>query len=186
MGLFFCPRLRDIADQKLSKIKGRDWVYPNLKFTGSVNPDYILRHWDELLRLSGSIQSGQVTASLFISKLQSYPRQNNLTYVLQAYGQLIKTIFILRYLQSQPLRRRINAQLNKGEELNGLRAWLWFGADGVIRRKQQEDQTEVTRCLTIVSNCVLLWNTVYMQPGRRSGRAAAVAGRRLRGRRGPF
>jgi TnpA family transposase len=42
-------------------------------------------------------------------------------YVLQAYGQLIKTRFILRYLQSQPLHQRIHARLNKGGELH---AWL--------------------------------------------------------------
>ena len=67
-----------------------------------VTTPYIRRHWDELLRLAGSIQSGRVTASLFIGKLQAYPRQNHLTYVLQAYGQLIKTRFILRYLTSVP------------------------------------------------------------------------------------
>jgi TnpA family transposase len=49
-----------------------------------------------------------------------------------AYGQLIKTRFILRYLQSQPLRQRIYAQLNKGEELHALRTWLWFGSEGII------------------------------------------------------
>ena len=163
LGLQFSPRLRDIADQRLCKIKGKDWTYPGLKFTGTINPDYIERHWDELLRLAGSIQSGEVAASLFIRKLQAYPRQNNLTYVLQAYGQLIKTVFILRYLQSKPMRQRIHGQLNKGEELNGLRAWLWFGSDGVIRRKQHEQQMESSWSLTIVANCVVLWNTVYMQ-----------------------
>jgi TnpA family transposase len=163
LNMTFCPRIRDIGDQKLSKVKGEEWVYPDLKFTGIINPDYIKRHWNELTRLAGSIQSGRVTASLFIGKLQAYPRQNNLTYVLQEYGQLIKTIFILRYLQSQPLRRRINAQLNKGEELHALRSWLWFGSDGMIRRKQQEAQSESARCLTMLTNMVLLWNTVYMQ-----------------------
>jgi TnpA family transposase len=83
LNMSFCPRIRDLGDQKLSKIKGREWIYPDLRFMGTVNPDYIRRHWDELIRLAGSIQSGRVTASLFISKLQAYPRQNNLTYLLQ-------------------------------------------------------------------------------------------------------
>ena len=131
-----------MADQRLYKIRGQDWTYHDLKFTGTVNPDYIRRHWKELLRLAGSIKSGRVTASLFLSKLQAYPRQKHLIYVLQAYGQLIKTRFILRYLQSQPQRQRIHAQLNKGEELHALWAWLWFGSEGIIRRRQQEAQTE--------------------------------------------
>jgi|GEM_PF-5715960 len=32
--------------------------------------------------------------------------------MLQQYGRLIKTCYILRYLLSQPLRRKIHVQLN--------------------------------------------------------------------------
>jgi TnpA family transposase len=61
---------------------------------------------------------------MLISKLQAYPRQNNLMYVLQAYGQLVKTVFIAKYLLSLPLRRKINTQLIKGEQLHNLRLYL--------------------------------------------------------------
>lgn len=84
-------------------------------------------------------------------------------YVLQAYGQLIKTIFILKYLLSMPLRRKINTQLIKGEQLHNLRLYLWFGGDGVVRRKQEEQQQKVVRSLNLITNIVLVWNTVYIQ-----------------------
>jgi hypothetical protein len=61
---------------------------------------------------------------LLISRLQSYRRQNALTRALQEYGRLIKTIFILRYLESEQLRGRINTQFNKGEPLRALREFL--------------------------------------------------------------
>lgn len=161
--LLFSPRLRDLKDQKLCRIKDKELSYPQLKFTGSINPEYIKRRWDDLLRLSGSFKLGYVTASLFISKLQSYPRQNNWVYVLQQYGQLIKTIFILRYLESKPLRRKIHTQLNKGELLHALRAWLWFGGDGTLKRKQEEAQQEIVGSLNLVTNVVVVWNSVYEQ-----------------------
>ncbi len=163
LGMDFCPRIRDIKDQRLCKIKDKEWEYPALKFTGRVNPDYLKQHFDELLKVAASIKSGRVTASLLISKLQSYPRQNNLMYVLQAYGQLIKTNFILKYLLSMPLRRKINTQLIKGEQLHNLRLYLWFGGDGVVRRKQEEQQQKVVRSLNLITNIVLVWNTVYIQ-----------------------
>jgi Tn3 transposase DDE domain-containing protein len=47
---------------------------PRIK--GTIRQEFILRHWDDLLRLAGSLKLGWVTASLFISKLQAYPRQN--------------------------------------------------------------------------------------------------------------
>ena len=113
--------------------------------------------------MAGSLKRGWVTASLLISKLQSYPRQNSLTRALQEYGRLVKTIFILRYLESEDYRRRINAQLNKGESLHALREFLFFANKGVIRRKQEEDQTNQAGCLNLVTNAVVTWNTVYME-----------------------
>jgi TnpA family transposase len=47
-------------------------LVPRIK--GMIRQDFILRHWDDLLRLPGSLKLGWVTASLFISKLQAYPR----------------------------------------------------------------------------------------------------------------
>ena len=174
LGLQYSPRLRDIGDQKLCRIRGRELAYPGLHFTGHVQPGYIEARLDDLLRVAGSFKLGYVTASLFISKLQAYPRQHNLTYVVQQYGRLIKTNFILRYLLSQPLRRKIHTQLNKGERLHALRVFLWFGGDGLIRRKQEEAQQEVVGALNLVTNLVVLWNTVYLQQVVQTLRAEGV------------
>lgn len=163
LGLQFSPRLRDLANQRLCRIKGRELSYPSLKFTAHFNPAYLRQHWDELLRVAGSLKTGWVSASLLISKLQAYPRQHYLTHLLHEYGRLVKTALILRYLHSQTLRQRIHAQLNKGEQLPALRSWLWFGWDGVLRQKQEEAQQEIVRCLNVVTNVVVVWNTVYAQ-----------------------
>ena len=103
-----------------------------------------------------------VTASLFISKLQSFPQQNILTRSLQEYGRLVKTIFILRYLESEEYRRRISTQLNKGETLHSLRRFLFFANQGQIRQRQDEDLANQASCLNLVTNAVFAWNTVYM------------------------
>lgn len=164
----FAPRIRDIKNQRLCKIKTTENTniepnYPLLKFTGTVNIDYLKKYADELKHVAASLQTGTVTASLFISKLQAYPRQNNLMYVLQSYGQLIKTIFICRYLLELPLRHKINTQLNKGEQLHTLRLYLWFGGDGIIRKKQEKEQQITARSLNLLANIVMVWNTVYIQ-----------------------
>ena len=103
-----------------------------------------------------------MTASLLISRLQSYRRQNALARALQEYGRLVKTAFILRYLESEQLRRRINTQLNKGESLHSLREFLFFAHRGKIRRKQEEEQVHQATCLNLLTNSVIAWNTVYM------------------------
>ncbi len=166
VGKQFSPRIRDIKDQRLYKITGKhvqEMDYPSLKFTGTVNIDYLKRFANDMERVAASLKIGAVTPSTLINKLQAYPRQNNLMYVLQSYGQLIKTIFICKYLLSEALRKRINTQLNKGEQLHGLRVYLWFGGDGMIRKKQEQEQQVTARSLNLLTNIIILWNTIYIQ-----------------------
>ncbi len=85
LGMQFAPRLRDIGDQQLYRIS-REQKARHLapRFKGIIQQDLILRHWEDFLRLAGSRKLGWVTASLCISKLQAYPRQNILARALPA------------------------------------------------------------------------------------------------------
>lgn len=96
-------------------------------------------------------------------KLQAYPRQNPLARALQEYGKLIKTLFILHYLASDELRRRIHTQLNKGEALHALRWFLVIAQEGILHRRDEESQQYQAGCLNLLTNAVVVWNTVYMQ-----------------------
>jgi TnpA family transposase len=149
------PELLNISSDPLIK-----YLAPLLR--GRINRDRILRNWDDLLRVAGSLKRGWVTASLLIGKLQSYPRKNRLTRALQEYGRLVKTVFILRYLESEGYRRRILGQLNKGEALHTLREFLLFANKGTLRKKQEEELRNQAACLNLVTNAVVTWNTVYM------------------------
>lgn len=162
-------RLADIKSQRLCKIKSSDnpkfdlLEYPPLKFTGMVNLDYLKKNADEIKRVAASLLSGTVTASHLISKLQAYPRQNNLMQVIQTLGQLEKTIFVCSWLLLPALRKKVTKQLNKGEQLHSLRVYLWFGGDGFIRKQQEIQQQITVRSLNLMCNIVMAWNTVYIQ-----------------------
>ena len=131
LGLQFSPRLRDLGDQKLYRFDTSiRYQHIGRLVRGTLKPRLILGHWDDMLRVAGSLKLGWVTASLFITKLQSFRRQNVLTRALQEYGRLNKTIFILRYLLDEPFQRRIGAQINKGEALHALRGIPLCGKRG--------------------------------------------------------
>ena len=76
---------------------------------GTLNIKHVRAHWDEILRLATSIKQGTVTASLMLRKLGSYPRQNGLAVALRELGRIERTLFILDWLQSVELRRRVHA-----------------------------------------------------------------------------
>ena len=166
LGFTFSPRIRDLADQKLSRTSRIDMAdYPQLKphLKGTINQSLILAQWDEILRLAGSIKQGHVSASLIVQKLQAYPRQHPLIRALQEYGRLLKTIHILRWYADEDNRRRINRQLNKGEALHSLRSELFFANQGKVRSQPDEQLRNQVGCLNLVTNAVIIWNTLYLQ-----------------------
>jgi TnpA family transposase len=52
---------------------------------------------------------------------------------LAALGRLVKTRNILRYLHDEPLRLRIQTQLNRGEARHSLARRLFFADQGEFR-----------------------------------------------------
>jgi TnpA family transposase len=165
VGFRFTPRLRELGRQRLYTSGGLDMQrYPRLSpyVRWRMRRPRILDWWDEMLRVAGSIRLGWVTASLFVHKLHAYPRKSALARALQEYGRLIKTLHILRWYAQPEDRRRITRQLNKGEALHDLRAFLMVANKGQLRRKRPEDLTHQALCLNLVTNAVIVWNTVYM------------------------
>jgi TnpA family transposase len=163
LGLQFSPRIRDLGDQRLFRMDGTgSFGAVDVLLKGSINEYVIRTWWEEMLRVAGSLKLGWVTASLLIGKLQAFPRRNALTGALQEYGRLVKTIFVARYLQNEDYRRRIRAQLNKGEALHALRAFLFFANEAKLRKKQEEQHASQAGCLNLVTNAVVAWNTVYL------------------------
>ncbi|MDR4417963.1 Tn3 family transposase, partial [Bacillus paranthracis] len=82
-----------------------------------ININVIQKNYDDVLRLAHSIRKGTVSASLIMGKLGSYARQNSLATALREMGRIEKTIFILDYISSETLRRKIHRGLNKGEAM---------------------------------------------------------------------
>jgi TnpA family transposase len=115
-----------------------------------------------MLRVGASIAQGHVTSSLLIAKLQGHPRKNQLTRALQEYGRLMKTLFILRYLQDPVYRKRVGRQLDKGESVQALRDTILYAHHGAVRHRQLADQTAQAACLSLVVNCVAAWNAAYL------------------------
>jgi TnpA family transposase len=165
LGLTFTPRIKDLADQQLYKTAAIDLTdFPKVRarLSKGVNTYLILEMWDEMLRLAGSLKLGWVTASLVIQKLQASPRKSVLAKALQEYGRLVKTLHILSWYESQEKRRWANRQLNKGEAVHTLKAYLSVGNRGILRRKTSEGLQHQVGCMNLLTNAIILWNSVYM------------------------
>ena len=104
-----------------------------------------------------------VQAAGLTRTLQTNDRPTRLARGLQELGRLVKTLYLLRYIDDEQYRRRILVQLNRGEGRHQLARhrlpWQAGANSGSDTAKGQEDQLGA---LGIVVNLVVLWNTIYM------------------------
>lgn len=163
LGFRFAPRLRDLADSKLYTIgKANEFSKLEKLLRGQINTKVIRENYDDVLRLAHSIREGTVSASLVMGKLCSYSRQNRLATALREMGRIEKTIFILDYVSSESMRRRIHRGLNKGEAMNALARAIFFGKHGELRERALQDQLQRASALNILINAISVWNTLYL------------------------
>jgi TnpA family transposase len=165
LGLTFSPRIRDLADQKLYRpadfgLGALPRLGPHL--TNTFKVERITYHWDDILRVAASLKKGYGTSSLFVQKLQAYPRQHPLARALQELGRLDKTLHILRWYEDIATRKRVSKQLNKGEALHRLRANLFYGKLGKIEGQEDEPLDQQVACLNLVTNAIIVFNSVHI------------------------
>ena len=94
--------------------------------------------------------------------LQTNDRPTRLARALQELGRLVKTLYLLRYVDDEGYRRRILTQLNRHEGRHRLARTVFHGKRGELRQRYREGQEDQLGALGLVVNMVVLWNTVYM------------------------
>lgn len=130
---------------------------------GCINPQIIEQHWDDVLRIAGSLKLGTIQASELIRSLLKSERPSSLTQAIIEIGRINKTLYLLNYIDNEEYRRRILTQLNRGEGRHAVARIINHGNRGEIRQRYREGQEDQLGALGLVTNAVILWNTIYMQ-----------------------
>jgi TnpA family transposase len=174
LGYQFSPRLADLKDMRFWRIDPSvDYGALNDVGRHRINSGIIAAYWDELLRLAGSLQQGTVAGDVVVRWLHGDKRPRTLARAVAEVGRIAKTLYLLAYLDDETYRRRILVQLNKGERRHGLARVIFHGHRGEVRQRYRQGQEDQLGALGLVLNCVVLWNTRYMD--------AAVTQLRARG-----
>jgi TnpA family transposase len=163
LGIAFMPRLKDLPDQVLSRID-RDADYGALQplLRGRINVALIIEQWDQLVRLVASLKDRLTPAHVVMQRLANANASDRLAGALTQLGRLMKTLHVLRYIHEAPLRDAIQLQLNRGEFRHILAKSLFFANQGGFRSGDYEEVMNKASCLSLLSNAVLVWNTVHI------------------------
>jgi TnpA family transposase len=102
-------------------------------FRGGVDADLIREQWDQLVRVAASLKNRVCPAHLIVQRLANSSPSDRLAKALTMLGRVVKTIYILKNLNEEVLRHRVQLQLNRGEHRHSLARWIFFADQGEFR-----------------------------------------------------
>jgi TnpA family transposase len=111
---------------------------------------------------AATIKLKETTAFQLFRRLSSYSHQHPLYRALKAFGQIIKSIFLLRYIHDYTLRQVIEKQLNKLESANKFSKAVFYGNNQEFQQETKEEQIIAEGCKRLIQNAIICWNYLYL------------------------
>lgn len=162
LGIQLMPRIRNWKDLKFYRPdKGSHYKHIDRIFTDVVNWRLILDHWKDLMQIAISIQAGRIASPMLLRKLSNESRHNRLFAAARELGRVLRTVYLLRWINSKEMRQEVTGETNKIESYHAFTKWLNFGGD-VITENDPVEQQKRLRYIDLVASAVILQNTVDM------------------------
>ena len=172
LGYQFSPRIADIGEARFWRTDiEADYGLLNALAHNRIKSNLITDHWDDMLRVAGSLKVGMVHATDVMRTLQAGGRPSALARAIGEVGRIAKTLYLLGYIDDENYRRRILTQLNRGEGRHAVARVIFHGQRGELRQRYREGQEDQLGALGLVLNAVILWNTTYIQDALEALRA---------------
>jgi TnpA family transposase len=164
LGYRFCPRLADVGGSRFWRIDQKaDYGLLNSASAHHISLQKIAPHWDDMLRLAGSLKLGRVPATGIMRTLQVGDRPTRLAQAIAEFGRIDKTLHTLTYIDDEAKRRATLTQLNRGEGRHSVARAVFHGKRGELRQNYREGQEDQLGALGLVLNMIVLWNTIYIE-----------------------
>jgi Tn3 transposase DDE domain-containing protein len=97
-----------------------------------------------------------------VGKLNAYARRNKTRRALWEYDHIIRSIYLLDYIDSPPLRQHVQRALNRGENYHQLRRAVSYANFGKLRFKTEHEQQLWGECARLLTNCIIFYNMVLL------------------------
>ncbi len=161
-GYQFAPRFKDIYDALTKSLYG--FRHPShygdlpLKPIRKINTRLIISEWENIQRIILSLAYKATTQYIITGKLSSYLRKNKTKRAIWEYDNIIKSLYLLDYVDSPPLRQNVHQALNRGESYHQLRRAIAYANWGKLRYKSEYEQNIWNECSRLLTNCILYYN----------------------------
>ena len=127
-----------------------------------INKQLVIQEWDNMQRIFVSLALKSTTQSTIIRKLSSYDRNNRTKKALWEYDNIIKSLYILNYIDSLTIRQGVQKALNRGEAYHKLKRAVFHAHQGKFRVKTELEQYIWSECTRFLANCIIFYNTFIL------------------------
>lgn len=165
-GYQFAPRYRDLHDKVSKSLYG--FKHPSqydgmlLKPIRKINTTLIVEEWDNFQRIIVSLALKTTTQSIIVGKLSAYARKNKTKRALWEYNNIIRSLYLLDYIDDPPLRENVQRALNRGENYHQLRRAVAYANFGKLHFKTEHEQQIWGECSRLITNCVIYYNATIL------------------------
>ena len=164
LGFDLCPRLRELRQRHLFVPRGMTIpVEIAAVCEASVDTTLIEAHWDQLVHLAASVQTGHASAVTALARFGSAARGDPIYDAGVQLGKLLRTAFLADYFVNAGFRRELRRVLNRGEAVNALKRAIYTGRVGPAQARRADEMQAVADALSLLANIVMAWNTAQMQ-----------------------
>lgn len=169
LGYNFSPRFKNLGEQRFWRAEmpgvetGEYGPLEDLA-RNKVNLTKVTTHWPDMLRVAGSLVTGQVRAYDLLRMFGREGRPTPLGQAFAEYGRIAKALHLLRVVDpvDDTYRRQMNRQLTVQESRHKLGRDICHGKRGQIMQAYRTGQEDQLGALGLVLNAAVLWTTRYL------------------------
>jgi TnpA family transposase len=161
----FAPRYRDLHKRMSGLVGSRHpshyaecLIRPHRKTLDAL----IVKEWPNIQRILASLAQKDVTQATVVRKLSSYTRQNQTKKALWELDNILRTIYILDFIDDPQLRQSVQKALNRGEAYHRMRRAISYVNSGKFRVKTEAEQQIWNECSRLIANVIIYYNTLIL------------------------
>jgi TnpA family transposase len=94
-----------------------------------------------------------------VRKLSLYTRQNETKKAMWELDNILRTIYVLDFIDDPALRQNVQKALNRGESYHRMRHAISYVNSGKFRVKSEAEQQIWSECSRLIANAIIYYNT---------------------------
>ena len=132
----------------------------HIRLKKDINQSLIIDEWENIQHIMCSLSRKTGTQSTIVRKLSNGKSRTLLA--LHEYDRLIKSIYVLEYIDNSTLRHYVQHALNRGEAYHQLKRAITSVNGNKFRGGNDYDVSQWNDCARLISNCIIYYNSALL------------------------